>query len=348
MNTRRLRDSAMSHNLARPKRRVQSLQPQGEQCGVHPPTYEPLGLESTDSDRLPAMEHIALGRSGLRVSRLCLGTMTFGYQCDEAQSFAILDEAFDSGITFLDAADHYPIGDERARGRTEQIIGNWMRDRGRRDDVVLGTKFALPMGSNPWDRGGSRRHVMDAIDNSLRRLGTDYVDVYQMHFPDDHTPIEETLQALDDCVKQGKVRYLGCSNFSAWQLARANGAASTLGLHRFEVIQPRYNLLFRAYERDLFDLCALDDIAVTPYRTAGRHAVRPGVGRSAIHEALLERARVRDNHRAIGDRLGRRNRDGRALHRLGPGEPGRDLADHRGEQARAARSSVSRARDRPR
>jgi len=208
--------------------------------------------------------------------------MTFGYQCDEAQSFAILDEAFDSGITFLDAADHYPIGDERARGRTEQIIGNWMRDRGRRDDVVLGTKFALPMGSNPWDRGGSRRHVMDAIDNSLRRLGTDYVDVYQMHFPDDHTPIEETLQALDDCVKQGKVRYLGCSNFSAWQLARANGAASTLGLHRFEVIQPRYNLLFRAYERDLFDLCALDDIAVTPYNPlaggllTGKHSKASG------------------------------------------------------------------------
>ncbi len=162
------------------------------------------------------MRHTKLGRTGLTVSRLCLGTMTFGHQCDEATSFAILDHAADAGITFLDTADVYPLGGGLDTvGRTEEIIGAWMRNGRRRDDVVLATKCFGPMGPNPWDAGKSRKHVMAAIDESLRRLGTDYVDLYQLHFFDGGTPIDETLRALDDLVRAGKVRYVGCSNFLA-------------------------------------------------------------------------------------------------------------------------------------
>lgn len=212
------------------------------------------------------MKYTGFGRTGMAVSQLCLGTMTFGYQCDEDESFAILDAAMDHGISFMDTVDAYPAGgDLETNGRTEEIIGDWMSARGCRDDVILATKFFAPMGRQRWNRGGSRKHVMDAIDASLRRLKTDYVDLYQIHFPDDRTPIEETLAALDDLVRVGKVRYVGCSNFDAWQLARANGVAAAQGLRRFDSVQPRYSLLFRNYERDLFPLCELDDIAVIPY-----------------------------------------------------------------------------------
>jgi len=219
----------------------------------------------------------------MAVSRLCLGTMTFGYQCDERESFAILDAAMEHGISFMDTADAYPAGGDLAtNGRTEEIIGDWMAGRGCRDDVILATKFFAPMGRQRWNRGGSRKHVMDAIDASLRRLQTDYVDLYQIHFPDDRTPIEETLGALDDLVRLGKVRYVGCSNFDAWQLARANGIAAANGLRRFDSVQPRYSLLFRNYERDLFPLCELDDIAVIPYNPlaggflSGKHSKQEG------------------------------------------------------------------------
>lgn len=229
------------------------------------------------------MRYVGFGRTGMAVSRLCLGTMTFGYQCDEDQSFAIMDAAFEHGITFWDTADAYPNGGELAdNGRTEEIIGNWMQRRGRRHDVVLASKFFAPMGPQRWNRGGSRKHVMDAVDGSLRRLQTDYLDLYQMHFPDRHTPIDETLGALDDCVRQGKVRYLGVSNFEAWQLARANGIAAAGGMRRFDCVQPRYSLLFRQYERDLFELCQLDDIAVIPYNPlaggllTGKHSQEAG------------------------------------------------------------------------
>ncbi len=229
------------------------------------------------------MQHTGFGRTGMAVSRLCLGTMTFGYQCDERESFAILDAAMEHGISFMDTADAYPAGGDLAtNGRTEEIIGDWMAGRGCRDDVILATKFFAPMGRQRWNRGGSRKHVMDAIDASLRRLKTDYVDLYQIHFPDDRTPIEETLGALDDLVRLGKVRYVGCSNFDAWQLARANGIAAANGLRRFDSVQPRYSLLFRNYERDLFPLCELDDIAVIPYNPlaggflSGKHSKQEG------------------------------------------------------------------------
>lgn len=212
------------------------------------------------------MEHVRFGRTGLRVSKLCLGTMTFGFQCDDETSFAIMDTAYDAGISFFDTADVYPIGGPvETIGRTEELIGRWMARDGRRDDIVLATKCFFRTGPNAWDQGNSRKNIMRAIDRSLERLGTDYVDLYQIHFFDPHTPIDETLQALSDLVRSGKVRYVGCSNTMAYQLARAIGRSEALGISRFESVQPRYNLLFRENERELFRLCDEDDVAVIPY-----------------------------------------------------------------------------------
>jgi aryl-alcohol dehydrogenase-like predicted oxidoreductase len=210
------------------------------------------------------MRHVHLGRTGLRVSRLCLGTMTFGLQCDEAASVAILDRAAAGGVTFLDTADVYPLGGSLDTvGRTEDILGRWLQ--GRRHEFVVATKCAGAMGARPWDRGASRKHVLDAIEGSLRRLRTDYVDLYQLHHPDPETPIDETLRALDDVVRAGKARYVGCSNFPAWQVARALGRSEVLGAARFDSVQPRYNLLFRQIERELLPLCQLEGLGVIPY-----------------------------------------------------------------------------------
>ncbi|MGA1051168.1 MAG: aldo/keto reductase [Ilumatobacteraceae bacterium] len=228
------------------------------------------------------MEQIRFGRTGLHVSRLCLGTMTFGFQCDDDTSFAIMDTAFDAGITFFDSADMYPLGGPvETIGRTEELIGRWMRHPGRRrDDVVLATKCFGKTGPNPWDQGNSRKNIMRAIDASLTRLQTDYVDLYQIHFWDPTTPIDETLRAMDDLVTAGKVRYVGCSNTLAYQLARAIGRSEVNGIARFESVQPRYNLLFRENERELFPLCTEEEVAVIPYNPlaggllSGKH--RPG------------------------------------------------------------------------
>ncbi len=210
------------------------------------------------------MQHVRLGRTGLNVSRICLGTMTFGLQVDEPRSFAILDAAADKGITFIDTADAYPLGgDLTTAGRTEEIVGQWLQ--GKRDDYVIATKCFAPMGTRPWNMGNSRRHIMDSIDASLRRLRTDFIDLYQLHFDDPGVPLEESLGALDDLVRAGKVRYVGCSNFLAYRLARAVGISTALGLARFDCIQPRYNLLFREFERELFPLCLEEGIGVIPY-----------------------------------------------------------------------------------
>ncbi len=212
------------------------------------------------------MDHVKFGRTGMRVSSLCLGTMTFGTQCDEATSVDILDTAFDAGITFIDTADMYPNGqDGELAGLTEEIIGRWMTSRGRREDVILASKFWAPMGPNPWNRGATRKHIVGALDASLRRLQTDHLDLFQIHFFDTETPIDETLRALDDMVRAGKVHYIGCSNFAAWQLAKAVGRSEALGISRYESVQPRYNLLFRDIERELLPLCRHDDIAVMAY-----------------------------------------------------------------------------------
>jgi aryl-alcohol dehydrogenase-like predicted oxidoreductase len=210
------------------------------------------------------MQHVRLGRTGLQVSRICLGTMTFGLQIDEPSSRAVLDKAADLGVTFLDTADAYPLGgDLSTAGRTEEIVGRWLQ--GRRADYVVATKCFAPMGRNRWDMGNSRRHIMDAIDASLRRLQTDFIDLYQLHFDDPGVPLDETLGALEDVVRAGKVRYIGCSNFLAYRLARALGRSEVHDWTRFVSVQPRYNLLFREFERELFPLCLDEGIAVIPY-----------------------------------------------------------------------------------
>src|SRR6202050_1117103 len=194
------------------------------------------------------MEHVRLGRTGLQVSRLCLGTMTFGLQSDEGTAVAILDRAAGGGIDFIDGSDSSPLGgDLSTRGITEEILGRWLR--GKRDRFIVATKCFAQTGPARFDRGNSRKHIMDAVDASLRRLQTDYIDLYQLHGYDRATPIDETLGALDDLVHSGKVRYTGCSNFLTYQLVRAVGRSETLGLARFDSVQPRYKLLFRPIEK---------------------------------------------------------------------------------------------------
>ncbi len=210
------------------------------------------------------MEHTRLGRTGLQVSRLCLGTMTFGLQCDEPTAIAILDRAADGGIDFLDTSDAYPLGGELStRGVTEEILGRWLR--GKRDRFIVATKCFVPTGPAPFDAGNSRKHIMSAVDASLRRLQTDYIDLYQLHGYDRATPIDETLGALDDLVHQGKVRYVGCSNFLTYQLVRAVGRSETLRLARLDSVQPRYNLLFRQIEREMLPFCREEGVGVIPY-----------------------------------------------------------------------------------
>jgi aryl-alcohol dehydrogenase-like predicted oxidoreductase len=190
--------------------------------------------------------------------------MTFGYQCDEATSFAIMDRASAGGITFLDSSDVYPLGGglERA-GRTEEIIGRWMK--GKRHDWVIATKCFGATGPQPFHAGNNRRHIFDAVDASLRRLGTDFIDLYQLHGFDPQVTLDETLGALDDLVRAGKVRYIGCSNHLAYQVARALGRSDVHGRARFISVQPRYNMLYREIERELLPLCAEEGIGVIPY-----------------------------------------------------------------------------------
>ena len=223
------------------------------------------------------MKRIHLGRSGLAVSRLCLGTMTFGLQCDEAQSHAILDAAAEGGVDFLDTADVYPLGGDLSTvGRTEEIIGAWLP--GRRHDFILATKCVGRMGPKRWDQGMSRKHILDSIEASLRRLKTDYVDLYQLHGYDPSTPLDEALEALDTVVRHGKARYVGVSNWQAHRLARGIGRTEVKNLIPIRSVQPRYNLLFRSFERDLLPLCAEEGVAVIPYNPlaggllTGKHA----------------------------------------------------------------------------
>jgi aryl-alcohol dehydrogenase (NADP+) len=222
-----------------------------------------------------------LGQTGLTVSRLVLGTMTFGLQTDEETSIKILNTAAEAGINFLDTADVYPLGGGLpTAGRTEEIIGRWLK--GKREHFIVATKAVGKVGTAPWDQGSSRKHILDAIDASLRRLGTDYVDLYQLHSDDVSTPLDETLEALDTIVRAGKVRYIGVSNFLAYRLARALGRADVRNLTRFVSIQPRYNLLFREIERELLPLAQEEGLAVIPYNPlaggllTGKHNLTEG------------------------------------------------------------------------
>jgi aryl-alcohol dehydrogenase-like predicted oxidoreductase len=209
-----------------------------------------------------------LGRTGLTVSRLALGTMTFGLQTDEAVSHQILDRAAEGGINFLDTADVYPLGGTvDTAGRTEEIIGRWLRAKGasRRHDFILATKAANKVGPHSWDQGNSRKHLLDAIDASLKRLQTDHVDLYQLHHDDRETPLDESLEALDVIVRSGRARYIGVSNFLAYRLARAIGRAELGRLTQLVCVQPRYSLLFREIERELLPLAGEEGLGVIPY-----------------------------------------------------------------------------------
>jgi 1-deoxyxylulose-5-phosphate synthase len=205
-----------------------------------------------------------MGQTGLKVSEICLGTMTFGHQCDERTSFAILDRAAAGGVTFLDTADAYPVPPTpQTAGRTEEIVGKWLA--GKRDSFVVATKCRIRVGEGPNDEGLSRAHVLKAAEDSLRRLRTDYVDLYQAHAPDPDTPLEETLRAFDDLVRQGKARYVGCSNYPGWQVALALGLSARLNLARLDCVQPRYNLLWREPESELLPLCRDQGLGVIAY-----------------------------------------------------------------------------------
>jgi 1-deoxyxylulose-5-phosphate synthase len=207
------------------------------------------------------MEFTKFGRTGLTVSRLCLGTGTFGKQTDEAEAHRMLDKAAEAGVNFIDTADIYPPGAEV--GSSERITGSWLKSK--RGQFILATKGGGRMGPATWDQGNSRKHLLDAIDASLRRLNTDYVDVYQLHMDDPATPLDELVEAMDAIVRLGKACYIGVSNFLAYRLARALGLQQTLKLTRFVSAQPRYNLLFREVERELFPLAQEEGLAVIPY-----------------------------------------------------------------------------------
>lgn len=214
------------------------------------------------------MEYRSLGKTGLKVSALCMGTMQFGWSADEKTSFSILSKAVDDGLNFIDTADIYSRWVEgNPGGISEQIIGRWMKQSGLpRDRLVIATKVRGRMGDGPNDEGLSRSHILQAVEKSLQRLQTDYIDLYQTHWPDDDTPIEETLKTLDDLIKSGKVRYIGCSNYSAWQVVQSFWISDQLGLGRFVSVQPHYNLISRAeFERELKDVCKNFGIGVIPY-----------------------------------------------------------------------------------
>jgi aryl-alcohol dehydrogenase-like predicted oxidoreductase len=220
--------------------------------------------------QLGSTQCINLGRSGLKVSRICLGTMSFGspewqaWTIPEDRSRIIVRRALELGINFFDTADVY------STGLSETILGRALTDFARRDQVVLATKVNGPMGPGPNDRGLSRKHILQAVDASLRRLRTDYIDLYQIHRWDYDVPIEETIETLHELVRTGKVRYLGASSMFAWEFSRALHAADTHGWSRFVSMQNHYNLVYREEEREMIPLCRHEGIAVLPWSPLAR------------------------------------------------------------------------------
>ena len=216
------------------------------------------------------MEYRKLGRTDLEVSELCLGTMTFGWGADKETSFAIMDRAIEADINFFDTADIYTNWIEgNPGGVAEQWIGDWLTDR-KPTDIIIATKVRGRMWEGVDGQGLSRAHIMRAVEDSLRRLQIERIDLYQTHWPDDATPLEETLRALDDLVEQGKVRYIGCSNHEAKLLAKALDTSADHGLARYECLQPHYNLVHREeFERHLRALCEQEELGVIPYSPLG-------------------------------------------------------------------------------
>jgi aryl-alcohol dehydrogenase-like predicted oxidoreductase len=214
------------------------------------------------------MEYRNLGRTGLKVSALCMGTMQFGWSVDEAGTLRILDHALDAGINFIDTADIYSQWVEgNPGGVAEEYIGRWVKQSGvPRDRLVIATKVRGRLGEGPNADGLSRVHIMQAVEASLQRLQTDTIDLYQTHWPDNSTPIEETLRAMDDLVRQGKVRYIGASNHTAWELMQALWTADKYNLVRYDSLQPHYNLIWREeFERELSSVCETYGLGVIPY-----------------------------------------------------------------------------------
>jgi aryl-alcohol dehydrogenase-like predicted oxidoreductase len=228
------------------------------------------------------MEYTRFGKTGMKVSRLCLGCMTYGstkwrdWVLDEEASRPFIKQALERGVNFFDTADIYSLG------ASEEILGRAIRDFARRDEVVIATKLFNPMGPNVNQRGLSRKHVMEAIDASLRRLGVDYVDLYQIHRFDDATPIEETVEALSDVVRAGKALYIGASSMWAWQFARMISVARERGLAEFVSMQNFYNLIYREEEREMMPFCADQNLAVIPWSPLARgYLAGSGIGEDA-------------------------------------------------------------------
>ena len=206
------------------------------------------------------MKYRGLGRTGVQVSELCLGTMMFGGKTDEADSISIIDRAIDAGINFVDTANAY------SRGRSEEVVGKAIKGNGKRATIVLATKVHGQMDpDDPNGRGVSRRHIIFQCEQSLRRLQTDYIDLYQMHRPMSSIPIDESLRALDDLVRSGKVRYIGTSNFAAWQMMESLWVSKELGLNRFVCTQPPYNLMDRRVEREVVPMALTYGLAIIPW-----------------------------------------------------------------------------------
>jgi len=256
------------------------------------------------------MEYLPLGRSGLKVSRLCLGAMTYGTSAwrpwilDEEESRPFIRRALDRGINFFDTADLY------SGGMSEEVLGRALRDFAPRDQVVIATKVFYPMGDGPNDRGLSRKHVLHAIDASLRRLGVDYVDLYQVHRLDADTPIEETLETLHDLVRMGKVRYLGASSAPAWEFARALYVADRHGWTRLVSMQNHYNLVYREEEREMLPLCRAEGVGVIAWSplargflAGNRRKADRGETRRAKVDAFAHELYCADEDFTIADRV---------------------------------------------
>jgi 1-deoxyxylulose-5-phosphate synthase len=256
------------------------------------------------------MDYVNLGKTGLKVSRICLGCMSFGLQkrnwiLDEEQSRPIIRRAVEAGINFFDTANMY------GAGASEEVTGRALREFARRNEIVIATKVYFPMGPGPNSRGLSRKAIMTEVDASLRRLGTDYIDLYQIHRWDDATPIEETLSALHDVVKAGKARYIGASSMYAWQFCKALYLADLHGWTRFVSMQPHYNLLYREEEREMLGLCKAEAIAVLPWSPLARgRLARPWQPEPSTERARLDEwgnsvyAGTAEADKRVVDRLG--------------------------------------------
>ena len=286
------------------------------------------------------MQYAYLGNTGVQVSRLCLGTMTFGREADQAASRDMFNCCRDAGINFFDCANVY------SEGRAESILGALIADC--RHELVVTSKFGGPFGSGLNNRGGSRRHLMSSLEASLKRLNTDYLDIYFLHRFDPHTPLEETLRALQEVVDQGKVRYTGVSNFAAWQIAKALGVAALNGWAPIHCVQPMYNLVKRQAEVEILSLAASENLAVISYNPLGGgiltgkygQAPGPGQGRLSVDDMYGKRYGEQWMYDAaakfaqLAAEEGTNRLPGSGLGRLSSGD---NRTDHRRPQCRAAK-----------